>query len=153
MEFWSVMVWNSIVCYENNFNSYDHYHQNIGNNLSITFVWLFVVNVNIIVMHICMFLCWWCCPCGNNIRYYTIIMVRSPYPIPASLHTYLIVIAFFPFCIIFCRTLIIFHTNWTASNLRSSMHQKSASNSLWTHLYGSIFVSKNLTFFRTQKNS
>ena len=41
--------------------------------------------------------------------------------------------------------------HWTASNLSSSMHQKSASNSLWTHLYGSIFVIRFLTIFRTHK--
>ena len=38
--------------------------------------------------------------------------------------------------------------HWIASDRSSSMHQKSAPNSLWKHLYGSIFVRKNWQIFR-----
>ena len=41
--------------------------------------------------------------------------------------------------------------HWTANDRSSSMHQKSASNSLWKHLYGSIFVWGFQTIFRSKK--
>ena len=43
--------------------------------------------------------------------------------------------------------------HWTANDRSSSMHQKSAPNSFWMRLYGSIFARDILTIFRAQKSA